>query len=157
MNGQPDSGKQNDDVMSDVLSDDVLSDEAISARASGRKIVLYIEDNAASQRLMYKVICKRPELELVEAMTAELGLPLAVSLQPSVILLDINLPGMDGYEALAQLRKLPGLQETPIVAVTANAMKGGAERGLAAGFTAYVAKPLDIEQFYALLDKLLAE
>ncbi len=123
---------------------------------NGRKVVLYIEDNAASQRLMYKVISKRQDLELVEAMTAEAGLPLAQSLLPSLILLDINLPGIDGYQALAQLREMPGLQHTPVVAVTANAMKGDAERGLAAGFTAYVAKPLDIEQFYALLDKLLA-
>ena len=88
-------------------------------------------------------------------MTAEAGLPLAQSLLPALILLDINLPGIDGYQALAQLRSMPGLQNTPVVAVTANAMKGDAERGLAAGFTAYVAKPLDIEQFYALLDKLL--
>lgn len=150
MNGQQDQSDQ-------MATPSARGDEAISVGATGRKVVLYIEDNAASQRLMYKVICKRPELELVEAMSAEHGLPLAESLQPALILLDINLPGIDGYEALNQLRKLPGLQEIPIVAVTANAMKGDAERGLAAGFTAYVAKPLDIEQFYALLDKLLAE
>ena len=120
-----------------------------------RKIVLYIEDNAASQRLMHKVLAKRGDLEMVDAISAEIGLPLAQSLQPALILLDINLPGLDGYQALRQLRAIPGLAETPVVAVTANAMKGDAERGLSAGFTAYVAKPLDIEQFYVLLDHLL--
>ncbi|WP_338845227.1 response regulator [Massilia sp. W12] len=124
---------------------------------ASRKIILYIEDNAASQRLMHKVLARRGNLEMVEAVSAEAGLPLAEKLKPALILLDINLPGLDGYQALQQLRAIPGLQETPVVAVTANAMKGDAERGLAAGFTAYVAKPLDIEQFYVLLDHLLGE
>lgn len=120
-----------------------------------RRLVLYIEDNPASQRLMHKVLAKRGDLEMIDAISAEVGLPLAQSLLPVLVLLDINLPGLDGYEALAKLRAMPGLEQVPVVAVTANAMKGDAERGLAAGFTAYVAKPLDIEQFYALLDRLI--
>ncbi len=87
-----------------------------------QKKVLYIEDSATNVRLMRKIMAKRPELLMQDVPSAELGLPLAQSFRPDLILLDLNLPGMDGYQALLQLRQIEGLQQTPVIAVTANAM-----------------------------------
>ncbi|MEN9867801.1 MAG: hypothetical protein RL748_3391 [Pseudomonadota bacterium] len=121
----------------------------------GKRKVLYIEDSVTNQRLMRKILLRRPHLTLEEAPNAEVGLPLARTLQPDLILLDLNLPGMSGYSALPELRRIPGLEHTPVIAITANAMKGDAERGLGAGFSAYVVKPVDINRLYALLDQLV--
>jgi len=123
--------------------------------AGVQKRVLYIEDNQANLGLMRKVFAKRARIVLYDADSAEVGLSLAARLKPDLILLDINLPGIDGYQAIAQLRKMDGLQHTPVVAVSANVMKGDAERGLQAGFNAYVAKPLEVKQFLDQIDRLL--
>jgi CheY-like chemotaxis protein len=123
--------------------------------AEEQRCVLYIEDNQANLRLMRKMFSKRAHIVLCDADSAEVGLPLAVRLKPDLILLDINLPGIDGYQAIAQLRKMDGLQHIPVVAVTANVMKGDAERGMQAGFNAYVAKPLEVRQFLRQIDILL--
>ncbi len=122
---------------------------------NAKRKVLYIEDSVTNQRLMRKILLRRPHLVLEEAPNAEVGLPLARTLQPDLILLDLNLPGMSGYTALPELRRIPGLEQTPVIAITANAMKGDAERGLGAGFAAYVVKPININRLYALLDHIL--
>lgn len=122
---------------------------------NSKRKVLYIEDSVTNQRLMRKILLRRPHLVLEEAPNAEVGLPLARTLQPDLILLDLNLPGMNGYTALPELRRIPGLEQTPVIAITANAMKGDAERGLGAGFAAYVVKPIDINRLYGLLDHIL--
>ena len=125
------------------------------ANPDQKRSVLYIEDSITNLRLMRKVLMRRPHLLLEDAPNAELGIPLARNLQPDLILLDLNLPGMNGYDALLELRRVPGLQQTPIIAITANAMKGDAERVLGAGFTAYVIKPIDLGRLYALIDHIL--
>lgn len=132
-----------------------LPDPAPVADGSQKRRVLYIEDSVANLRLMRKILLRRPHLLLEDAPNAELGLPLARKLLPDLILLDLNLPGMNGYEALLELRRIPGLQQTPIIAITANAMKGDAERVLGAGFTAYVIKPIDLGRLYTLIDHIL--
>ncbi len=119
--------------------------------------VLYIEDNPVNLGLMRRVIRRRPDLELADASSAEAGLPLAREVRPDLVLLDINMPGMNGYQVLAELRRMPELGTPPVIALTANAMKGDLERGLEAGFSAYVTKPIDIPAFYALVDELLAQ
>lgn len=130
---------------------------AAGPRAGGRRSrVLYIEDNPVNLGLMRRVIRRRPDLELADASSAETGLPLAREVRPDLVLLDINMPGMNGFEILAELRQMPELGNPPVVALTANAMKGDLERGLEAGFSAYVTKPIDIPAFYALLDDLLS-
>ncbi|MDP2154551.1 MAG: ATP-binding protein, partial [Sulfuricella sp.] len=128
--------------------------EAISQPTS-RPVVLYVEDNPLNLRLMQRIFATRKDLELRDAPTAELGIELARAEPPALILMDINLPGMDGYEALAQLKADPRTARIPVIAVSANAMKGDEERGLAAGFIAYFTKPLDISSFYDALDKLI--
>ncbi|MEW5892481.1 MAG: response regulator [Pseudomonadota bacterium] len=118
--------------------------------------VLYVEDNFLNQHQMHSLLDARPEIRLIEADTAESGLALAEVVRPDLIFMDIRLPGMDGYQALAHIRRNPKLQHVPVIAVTANAMVGEAERGLAAGFQAYLTKPIRSEDVYGLLDRFLS-
>jgi CheY-like chemotaxis protein len=106
-------------------------------------------------RLMEQIFTRRKDLELRGAGTAELGIEQARAEPPALILMDINLPGMDGYEALAVLKADPKTAAIPVVALTANAMKGDADRGRDSGFDDYVAKPLDVAAFLAMLNRLL--
>lgn len=118
--------------------------------------VLYIEDNPANLKLIKKIIGLRPELVMFDAMNAELGLEIARRERPDLILLDINLPGMDGFAAITQLKEWPETAQIPVIAVTANAMKRGIERGNAAGFADYLTKPIDIVRLNQILDGFAA-
>lgn len=122
-----------------------------------RSYVLYIEDNPMNQRLMQQIFAARKQLELRTAHTAEIGIQLARVEQPALILMDINLPGMDGYAALAALQADPRTAGIPVVAVSANAMKGDEKRGLKAGFAAYLTKPIDIPSLFRAVDRLTLE
>ena len=99
----------------------------------------------------------RAKFKLIEAETAEMGLDLADAVRPDLILMDINLPGMDGYQALEKIKHNPRLRDIPVVAVTANAMRGDEERGLTAGFRAYLSKPFGVDAVYRLLDELSSD
>lgn len=124
---------------------------------SGKHVVLYIEDNPMNMRLMQQVFKAREGWELCGAVNAETGLELVRTNKPDVILLDINLPGMNGYQALALLKADAETMHIPVVALSANAMKGDRERGIQAGFVDYLTKPLDILLLMRLLDELLKE
>lgn len=117
-----------------------------------RQQLLYVEDNPANLKLVEKLLQRRPEIVLTHAISAESGLSCAFDSPPDLILLDINLPGMDGFSALQQLRGNASTASVPVIALTANAMVRDVRRGEAAGFAAYLTKPLDIELFYATLD-----
>lgn len=114
--------------------------------------VLCIEDNPANLKLVEKVLELRRRTRLLAAPTPELGLALAQAHRPDLILLDINLPGMSGYEVRKRLRADPRLAAVPVVAITASAMPADVRRVRAAGFDGYLAKPLDIARFLDLLD-----
>ncbi|HUX90867.1 MAG TPA: response regulator [Gallionellaceae bacterium] len=120
-----------------------------------RPVVLYIEDNPMNLRLMQQVFSSRQDWELRTATTAESGLEMVRANPPELILMDINLPGMDGYQALSQIRAEPGAAHIPVIALTANAMKGDRDRGLDAGFADYLTKPLDILKLLGVLDNIL--
>ncbi|CAK0779994.1 Histidine kinase [Gammaproteobacteria bacterium] len=109
--------------------------------------VLYIEDNPANLRLVSQLLSRHPHLYLLTAHTPELGIELALAHQPDLILLDINLQGMDGYQVLEVLRGDAQLRTVPVIAITAHAMPRDIARGMAAGFVEYLTKPLDIEHF----------
>jgi two-component system cell cycle response regulator DivK len=113
---------------------------------SDNAVVLIIEDNPRNLKLARDVL-NHAGYETLEAENAEDGLALARERRPGVVLMDVQLPGMDGVEALARLRSDPATRDIPVVALTAFAMKADRERFLAAGFDHYVEKPLDVREF----------
>lgn len=132
----------------------ITSTSAVGEAHGNRLVILYVEDNAMNLRLMRHILAKRPDVELREATSAEAGIELARAQPPALILMDINLPGMDGYAALKVLKADPKTADIPVVALTANAMKGDREHGAAAGFSDYLTKPINIKELFALLDRL---
>ena len=118
--------------------------------------MLYIEDNPANQRLMHRILGSRPGWEIIDATDAETGIALAMTHRPDVIMMDIGLPGMDGYAALECLRADQNTAGIPVVALSANAMPDDIRKGVAAGFDEYLTKPLDVPNFLSILDKVLA-
>jgi signal transduction histidine kinase/CheY-like chemotaxis protein len=126
-------------------------------RAAGAPhLVLYIEDNPANLKLVEEIVRFRPDLHLIAAGDGPGGLALVRERHPDIILMDINLPGMSGYEVLAELRGDPQTAAIPAIALSANAMAGDIERGLAAGFFRYLTKPVDIDKFNEAIDGTLA-
>ena len=117
--------------------------------------VLYVEDNPANLELIRQLIARRPDLRLLSATDATLGIESARTEQPSVILMDINLPGLSGIDAMKILRQDPSTAHIPIVALSANAMPHDIERGAVAGFFSYVTKPIDVKKFIVALDAAL--
>ncbi|MFZ5919379.1 MAG: response regulator [Chloroflexota bacterium] len=108
------------------------------------KKILYIEDNYENRILVRRVL----EVEgytVLEAADGLAGIRLADSEKPALILMDINLPEVDGYEVTARLRQNAALSHVPIVALTANVLKGDRERSLAAGCDGYIQKPIDVD------------
>lgn len=117
--------------------------------------ILYIEDNPEN-RLLVRRILEAEGYDVVEASDGPSGLEIAAaSPPPDLILLDINLPEMDGYELVGKLRQIPGLATTPIVALTAYALKGDRERILAAGCEGYIQKPIDVDSLPAQVASFL--
>ncbi|MCC7413793.1 MAG: PAS domain S-box protein [Gammaproteobacteria bacterium] len=120
-----------------------------------RQTVLYIEDNPANLRLVVQILARRPGIHLLTAQEPGHGLELAAAHQPDLVLLDINLPQMSGFEVLARLKNRSACPGTPVIAISANAMPGDVERGLEAGFDAYLTKPVNVEGLLNAVDALL--
>jgi signal transduction histidine kinase len=108
------------------------------------KTILYVEDNAANRMLVRQVL-EGVGYSVVEATDGLSGIKTAHETHPDLILMDINIPGMDGYEAATRIKSLPELSDIPIIALTAKVMAGDRERALAAGCSGYIAKPIDID------------
>jgi signal transduction histidine kinase/AmiR/NasT family two-component response regulator len=119
------------------------------------RTVLCIEDNSANMELVGQLIARRPDLRLLSAINGPLGIELARSAQPEVILMDINLPGISGVEALNILRDDPITAHIPVVALSANAMPRDIEKGLEAGFYRYLTKPIMVHEFMDTLNAAL--
>jgi signal transduction histidine kinase/CheY-like chemotaxis protein len=122
---------------------------------AARFTLLYIEDNLANIQLMEAVLGEIAGARLLTSHTAEFGLELAVNNQPQVIVLDLNLPGMDGFSAIAELRMNPATRAIPVIALTADATPSAVRRGHEAGFDRFLTKPLDISLFLATLGELV--
>ena len=118
--------------------------------------VLYVEDNPANLMLVEKLMARRPDLRLLSATDGPRGIAMALAAQPDVILMDINLPGINGMQALKILAENPATAHIPVVALSANAMPRDIERGLAAGFFRYLTKPIKVGEFMHTLDLALA-
>ncbi|GGB93773.1 ATP-binding protein [Pseudoduganella buxea] len=138
----------------DVLA--ALPPSAMAAREPGAITVLYVEDNPANLKLVQEIISFRPELRLLSAPDGQLGLEMARVHLPDLILMDINLPGIGGVEALRLLRADPRTAHIPVVALTANAMPRDVERGIAAGFFRYLIKPINIDEFTEAINSTIS-
>jgi two-component system cell cycle response regulator DivK len=118
--------------------------------------ILYVEDNA-DNRLLIRRILEAEGFIFLEAESAAEGLEVAQAQHPALILMDINLPIVDGLTLTSQLRAIPELSAIPILALTANVMKGDRERTLEAGCDGYIQKPIDVDQFTQLIHRYLNE
>ena len=119
------------------------------------RTLLYVEDNPANLKLVEQLIARRPDMRLLTAVDANDGIEIARASRPDVILMDINLPGISGFEALKILRAAPATSHIPVVALSANAMPRDIERGLKAGFFRYLTKPIKVNEFMDALDGAL--
>lgn len=114
--------------------------------------LLYVEDNPVNALIVTELVKRRPDLQLHVAVNGTEGVALARSLRPALVLLDMQLPDIDGYEVLRQLRASAGLETVPVIALSANAMPHDIERALRSGLTAYWTKPLDFKTFERAMD-----
>jgi signal transduction histidine kinase/CheY-like chemotaxis protein len=117
--------------------------------------VLYVEDNPSNLVLMRNLLGTMQSVRLIEATNGALGLAMAKDQHPDLILLDIDLPDIDGMTLLKQLKDLPEFATTPILALSANVMARDVKRGKEAGFFEYVTKPIDVNRFFEILDTAL--
>ncbi|MHA7881293.1 MAG: ATP-binding protein [Saccharospirillum sp.] len=124
-------------------------------RSEGTYRILCIEDNPGNLLLIQRAFKTRSDWVLHSAVSAEDGLDLAEQIRPDLILLDINLPDMSGYEALEILKRHQFLHSVPVIAVTANAMPSDIERGWSAGFSDYITKPFRVRDLFGAIDALL--
>ncbi|MDH5180733.1 MAG: ATP-binding protein [Gammaproteobacteria bacterium] len=126
-------------------------------RPTKRYKVLYVEDNPPNLRLVSSALEIRSDIQLISAHTGTLGLDMAMIHIPDLILLDINLPGMNGIDILAELRHNGQTKHIPVIAITANAMTRDIEHGKQIGFNEYLIKPLNIKLFHDVLLDYLPE
>jgi PAS domain S-box-containing protein len=122
---------------------------------SAQRTLLYVEDNPANLALVELLIDRRTDLKLLTAINAHLGIVLARTCQPDLILMDINLPGMSGYGALKVLQSDPATAHIPVMALSANAVPRDIEKGIDAGFFRYLTKPINVVEFMDALDVAL--
>ena len=120
-----------------------------------QRVLLYVEDNHANLQLIEQLIDRRPDMRLLTEMNGRDGIALAISSVPDVILMDTNLPGINGIEAMKILRRDPITAHIPIVALSANAMPRDIEIGLSAGFFRYLTKPIKVNEFMETLNTAL--
>jgi PAS domain S-box-containing protein len=117
--------------------------------------IIYVEDNPSNVAFMEALLGSFERVALLTAPTAEIGIELVRAHQPAVVIMDINLPGMSGFEALRQLREWPETRDIPVVALSAAAMPRDTKRGEQAGFVRYLTKPVKVDELTSLLETLL--
>ena len=119
------------------------------------ELILIIEDNEKNRKLVRDVL-QIKGYKTIESETAEEGLKLALEKSPALVLMDIQLPGMDGITALKQLRANPQTKSIPVIAITASAMTNNRQTMLAEGFDGYQSKPISVKDFLGELERVLA-
>jgi len=119
------------------------------------RTLLYVEDNPANLMLVEDLIARRPDIRLLSAADGNRGIEIANASRPDVILMDINLPGISGVQALKILRADPATAHIPVIALSANAIPRDIEKGLEAGFFRYLTKPIKVNEFMDTLDVAL--
>ena len=133
---------------------DVFSAEAVE---HGTKTVLYFEDNKVNINLITQLLNAIGNVKLYASLDPVEGLELLDTIRPDLVLLDINMPKLNGYQVLEIIRKKPELADKPVIALTANATKDDIEKGKEKGFNEYITKPLDIRNFMSLIKNYLED
>ncbi len=131
--------------------------QATGDATDNRPVVLYIEDNPAGIRLVEQIFTRRSGLQLLTAHCGSVGIDLAEVHRPACVLLDINMPDMNGFEVLRRIKSSDWGGSIPVIALSANAMDGAAQRGTNAGFDGYMTKPINIAEFLDMVDRVIAE
>ena len=117
--------------------------------------ILYIEDNSANLDLVGRIIARRVDLRLLTAINGHLGIQMARAELPDMILMDINLPDINGFDALKILREDTATAHIPVLALSSNAYPCDVEKGIKAGFFQYLTKPYKLDEFMVSLDETL--
>ena len=128
---------------------------AFKLSTGGRRKLLYVEDDESNLRLLEEVVSHIPNLSLLSATDAENGIRIARETHPDIIVMDINLPGMNGFEALAKLKREPETINIPVIALSAAAMSKDIQKGAEAGFFSYLTKPFVIDDLLGTIDRAL--
>ena len=116
--------------------------------------ILYVEDNIDNRTLVSRILMVEG-YNLIEAVNATQALEILGKTKPDLILMDINMPDMDGYTLTGKIKKMPGLEMIPVIALTANVMRGDREKSLEAGCDGYLEKPIDIDLLPEQIEKFL--
>jgi len=116
--------------------------------------ILYVEDNSDNRTLVRRILLAE-DYKLIEAMNAGEALNVLKTARPNLILMDINMPDMDGYTLTAKIKSMPGFERVPILALTANVMRGDKEKTFEAGCDGYIQKPIDVDQLTREIEKFL--
>ena len=135
--------------------DTAAPSEALACRTLRGRTLLYVEDNPANLRLVETILGTVDDVAFLSAPTPRLGLELAAAHRPDVIILDLNLPEMSGFELLARLQAMPETRHIPVLALSAAAIPRDVQAGLAAGFRHYLTKPIDVQLFLATITQVL--
>ena len=119
------------------------------------RTILYIEDNLYNVQLVQRLLNQRPDVELLTASMGNVGIHLAQQRRPDLILLDVHLPDVPGYDVYTSLRADPSTSSIPVIVLSADATPGQSRRFLDAGAFAYMTKPLDLTQVLLVVDEIL--
>ncbi len=128
---------------------------SISNPAERKITILYIEDDPFHQELIRDILNRRPHITLLCVPQAQAGVEIACTHEPDLILSDINLPDMNGFEALYQLKSCEVTRNIPVIALSANSTPQDIEKGLEAGFDSYITKPISVSKFLETVDSAL--
>lgn len=140
-------------VIEEVPAETSLADT--SRDAGQRHTILYVEDNPANLMLVQDLIARRPDIRMLSATDGAQGIEIARASLPDMILMDINLPGISGIQALRILGEDPQTAHIPVVALSGNAVPRDIRKGLEAGFHRYLTKPINVQDFFVALDSTL--
>jgi len=144
------------EVVMEAVTDELVIDACDSLNLC-QHTLLYVEDNPANMMLVQDLIARRPDIKLLCARDGDTGIKIARTMLPDLILMDINLPGISGIEALMMLRDDPVTAHIPVIALSANAIPSDIRKGLEAGFFRYLTKPIKFTEFMETLDLALAQ
>ena len=136
--------------------DEAPTPQVRAPREGGPHTLLCVEDDPANLLLVEQIIARHPNIRLLTAVDGDAGVALARATRPDVILMNTNLPGIDGFEALNILRSEPSTAAIPVLAISADAMPRHVRKGQDAGFFRYITKPIDVHEFMAALNVALA-